>query len=380
MKPLENLIHKEQIEMTELTPVLFSSINMLRRYEENPDDVVNEVLEILESTDAEYDVFKDIKNGLLGDYTRERALVLGRNNIKLYIQRIIKKIREEYMELKEAPIAVIDIINVNADAIYSTDRSTQSVTDVTLINTEKVREEYLNIKIKGILEPKINVALEKQQPVNIFLANYLNLMDSLELPHNTLSDTVIRYENIMALYKHTDTGIQEVINNNTPNPRLTESIVPVLDNITEPCKQDYMEPYLLKQISNMSNDTTSGRTDTDLFKDIVLVTNSKLNSTRKDIKDMIDEINKVKINDIDVLLTNIENIIKAYEDGTITLAVLDNIIDVYDVLFRYTMSLTNDVYNTISGVAKTINYTLNIMDEASAINAEILGAARLKER
>jgi len=372
MKPLENLFYEEQTEINELTVKLVENTRLLVDYIDDPDTVIDKILSKLSTDDKEYDVFYDISKGLNGAYTRDRAIVLGKNNVIYYITTITNTIRKELTELVDAGKQNLDILKVNLDSILSTNDSDKVATAAMKAISTPVDKEYLAIKLTRILEPKIAGDVVMQKELSSFISNWLLLVqDSLVDPRlkDDLNNAIDKLKHIKIDNDTSNQIISHIINEGVLNDEIEEHIIS--DKVVEPTMMVTEEPYLVPRVNSMDNDTPIDATVG--IVEVAKEVKSKLDGVQADYDELVKSTNSItSTTSIEYALEDIVNVIKVYEKDEIVLSELDARLKAFNIVYANHKNIMNEAYNVLGVNMVKLNSGLNILDESSSVIKEVL--------
>jgi len=372
MKPLENLFYKEQMEINTYRDKLYTVLDLLVRYNRDPDNTVSEVLKQLKTDDREYDVFYDVSRGLNGEFTRDRAIVLGRRNIVYYIENTINELKEEITELSSASEKLLAILETNISSVIETNDSSQSVMDVTKALSEGVRKEYLAFKMTSVLDPKIQTELTNQQTPESFMYNYLQvILKTIDDAHGdeSIKNALAKWKNIQTDFNTVLYVIKGVVDKNEALVGMDEYIPKEID--IKPSEYNTEEPYLLPTISKETG--TSEEDKLEVFKKIVEEVNKRIPELTTVLKDTSKKIktvtNKSKLY---LVLDDINKNVGLYNKGEYTLDVLRSVLEADTIALTNYIYINNQVFNEFMTKLIKINSDVNLLDQASSLNKEIL--------
>ena len=372
MKPLENLFYKEQIEINQYKDKLYAGIDLLIQYNSNPDQAISEVLKQLKPEDKEYDVFYDVSRGLKGEYTRDRAIVLGKKNIVFYITTAIDNIKGEITELSGAGTTLLNILKTNIESVLETDTTSQSVADITKVLTEPVRKEYLAFKMSSVLDPKIQADFADQQTPESFMCNYLTVIqNTIDDPatSDVLKNAIDKWNNIDTDYTTIKYVIDGVIKKNEALEGMNEYLPSEVK--IDPVESSIAEPYLLPTITKEQGTCDQDKIET--FKHVIEEVRAKTSKLKPELDDVNQQLKHATTdNKLVQVLDDINYQIETYNKGDYTLPVLSSILEADRIALDNYLSINNNMFNALMDRLVGINKDVNLLDGASSLNREIL--------
>ena len=378
MKPLKNLFYEELSELVKYKNDLYVSLTLFLEFNTTPDEIVNKVLMTMKESDEEYDIFKDLQKGLNGEYTRERAMVLGKKALAQRVKSNIENMKEELGELTKAGDELLNTINTNLTAILDTNRSEQDVFDINKMLETLVRKEYLSFKLKSLIAPKMDTSLELQQNLESFMYNYFVVLketlndkcyDDLKIAYDRYSDINLEDKQSKRLVKEVLTGELDV--NDIDNYIIKENEIQAM-------MFDVDDKYLIPTVNSMSYRSEDDPVDS--FKLAITTVSDKIQKL-KFSNDTLVKITKDTINrnDLSVVLDSLYNYIYDYMNSKIDLDMLVNVFKIEKSYLNNYITFINNIFNKLMGCIVNFNGDLNIITQATELNKEILVESTIPE-
>ena len=343
-------IKEDILEVREATLLLVA-------FDEDPDTVVANIL----NTDHK-DLFLDIDKGLRNEYTRDKALVLGRAALKKVVENIVEDIKEDTDELlAEYTNNIKNVIDVNIEALDSIDIETLSNKLETII-TNPVRVEYLKGKIDSIINPKLaSDTLSEQKNIDTFLTTSLNRLTSIDDKY------IVTDAN--SLFKKTTSTLLSVFKDIISKDEVIDDIaVEDVNDIIELTEQHEMLMYTVNE-----SETVDGLDDVKLFIDVTKMFLTKLKSIKDLRNKLYGEVEKVDFMPVyEFAKIYYDETLVKYTDGKIDKEILINK-DTRVSEFEAKLDIMfNNINNAIVVDMNKLNNDLAILDQLSDILVEVI--------
>lgn len=343
-------IQQDIVEVREATLLLLE-------FDTDPDTVIANLL-----NGSNKDLFLDIAQGLRNEYTRDKAIVLGRAALKNIAESIVTDIKEDTDELLTEYLNNIkNVIDVNITALKSIDLSAVSK-KLEIATTDPVRLEYLNSKIDTVINPKLasdNLAAQKN--LETFLTVALNKLNSIDGDYivSTTYDKFKKSSDLLLSVFKKEISKDEIIND--------ISVEEVINTIV---LADQYE-ILLDVVNN--SEFVPEADNTKLFIQVVESFLKKMASIDNLRTKLYNEISKVSfIAAYEFAKIYYDQTVIKYTDGTINGEVLLNK-DSRTTEFEAKLNLAlNLINNAIVVDMNKLNNDLAIMDQLADIIVEVL--------
>jgi len=382
MKPLENTFKEELEELEEEKALMGKYTYLLVAYHKDPDNAITEVLKTLKPEDKDYDVFCDVQTGLNGDYTRDRAIVLGKKNLIFMIETLKKEMEEELSELKVAIENNIAIIDVNISSILETNKINQLKQELDDVLSDPVNTEYFIIKLKEFMQHKLVDSVDKQITIEQFISNWLEVSEylgDLSGLDSVMKEAISTYNGNNDMHKIAEDLIKEVKEKNAPVSDVEDHIYMTKPEASK--DMDVEEPYLIPTLlshPDAADSTLDSIQALQVILERIKISIGKLNGSKSTIKSYASKItaNKTILLGVDDILKGI----KDYEDNGFNLDVLDTIFKVGIISTTNYLQDMNKVYNVLSEAMVQLNNEVNLIDASDEFMRELVNYGTLKKK
>lgn len=299
----------EQMDSVKETLDLYAYLILyLQQYKKDPHLTIGKIMDDERIPNREG--FQDVKDGLVGAFTSEKAATLGCQKLVNLIDTTADKIRKDYVYLSNSNInsAVADVIN-NINSIINT-------TDPGMLEKRKLMYRQNNVTLKFG-----NYKLEKSiQPYIQELSASMNMVDYLkrirELQHSLKLDTLKDLEEAIRKYKYNNV----FINNNNAYIGKSQYMENVIAQDKTPPGEvsslEAMKTFLTTIDISQDHDTVA----IDILDNII----DNFKNTLSGLKRSVEEFNKLlnsigestsKLTDTLEILT--DKYVKPYADNTL---------------------------------------------------------------
>lgn len=339
-----------------------SSLQLLKKFVENPDDTTEE---ILNSSLPIAEQFKEIKVALTGEFTRSKAIDIGKHNIVKYYESLLKSILDnDNQTVAEYAASKVKELQEQLDITYRN-------IDTTVINRrrEKYMEnsltvEFINRKINLVVEDR-KTKLGSPKSVVEFLYACRELLAKIRL------GDFEEIDNVYDKFKKDEYKIKR----NVENLGDVDYSIGNLTSNVNPCSLESNE-ILAKAIDDLDIEQPIEDSETlNIFSSMIDV----IDRTATDIKSNIDKLNEkvskfATTKDLSVQIVTVLNdsVILPYSKMEITAEEYMNktkeLIQCLENVVIIEKDVKTCVDNHAKGILNDINifyYIYNLIDEAT---------------
>lgn len=337
-----------------------SFVKLFYSFKEHPENIVDFILEHMEESDNMYNTFKDIKLGLTGEYSRERALELAASNALLFLKTKLDAVMNVVAELNNNVQNDKDLLNGYKETLLAPIDTQSMLEKMTMLGTNPLKKEYFLGKLEAIIDAKelgaITKLLDKVNDVNNIIVS-----NDVKSTLNSIGGEVQEY---LSRSEDNDDNLIKIVLSNIKDYQsdddkvsqnvIDQAIINVFDNVPEDA------------IKNSTTDTqysyallgyTSSRPGDKIAIDENSVTDTliKLNSG---IINIINSIDAIENYDVNVYIGNILQLTyrdtEAYLNGNMELENFMFRIDSYTTIMNYVFSRLDVISKTCSDQIDTI--------------------------
>ncbi len=347
MKDLElKLVDKIKI-VKELVERYLDGTKLLKDYINNPIETAVSINSGFEGTFGES--FKDVITGLNGEFTKNKAIEIGKQKILNYIISIKEEIDKNYLDLEDVIKEPLRIIYDNYNIIMdTTDNGTLKVRKNSYL-TNKLTIQYMERRLVGTLEPIVaNYSSE------ISIKDYL--IKLLELTKLIREIEFTELEQAHLVYVNKKTYLNTMSN---------KAISVVKDEVIKPAVtiKEVNTSEIMTNLLNRIKCVDLYENELDVLSTIIEELPITINTLKEKIEELNNKLNvysKEKSDTISYLSNLAEKAIVPYENSEITETDYVEHIENYSGLINNSLVIDNDFITTIANISLELNISLNI--------------------
>lgn len=314
------------------------------------------------------DVYKDIIDGLRGEYTHDKAYVLGRGVLLARVKEEVKDIEEDVVELKNEYLNNLNnVIKINVDGLVNGIDITTLKDKYKRILESPARKELLVAKINSVLADVVSDDLVSTITPVMYLAKGETLLKHSYIDKYLSKVSTDRYNRSNEiLYSNLLIAVDDP--SKVANVDLTEKV-----DVVDMSEQHTMVKYL----------KYDEPVDVDALSVFDMCLNSyidRFNVLNGDYDKLHEEVVTIDFTNIDKIVKTILVVIDKYVDGDLNGDKMNMFIDYYKSITDRLMDTDTLYYhNAIATDLKSFNDTLAIIDQVGDALGKVIFATMPKD-